>query len=92
MDFRPLNTEERRQLINALRGNAESDRAILWIAAIPLSRAVPTRSPMRRSSAPSNRYPVTINLEAACGTWPRFGQARKRHFPGEVSRREPSRK
>ena len=29
MDFRPLNTEERRQLIHALRGNAESDRAIL---------------------------------------------------------------
>jgi len=26
MDFRPLNLEERRQLINALRGNAESDR------------------------------------------------------------------
>jgi hypothetical protein len=29
MDFRPLNDGERRQLINALRGNAESDRAIL---------------------------------------------------------------
>ena len=29
MDFRPLNELERRQLINALRGNAESDRAIL---------------------------------------------------------------
>ena len=29
MDFRPLNDLERRQLINALRGNAESDRAIL---------------------------------------------------------------
>ena len=29
MDFRPLNDTERRQLINALRGNAESDRAIL---------------------------------------------------------------
>jgi hypothetical protein len=29
MDFRPLNDSERRQLINALRGNAESDRAIL---------------------------------------------------------------
>jgi hypothetical protein len=29
MDFRPLNDVERRQLISALRGNAESDRAIL---------------------------------------------------------------
>ena len=29
MDFRPLNDSERRQLVNALRGNAESDRAIL---------------------------------------------------------------
>jgi hypothetical protein len=29
MDFRPLNDTERRQLISALRGNAEHDRAIL---------------------------------------------------------------
>jgi len=29
MDFRPLNDTERRQLIGALRGNAESNRAIL---------------------------------------------------------------
>src|SRR5262245_51213771 len=29
MDFRPLNDTERRQLVLALRGNAESDRAIL---------------------------------------------------------------
>ena len=29
MDFRPLNDRERRQLVTALRGNAESDRAIL---------------------------------------------------------------
>ncbi len=29
MDFRPLNDTERRQLISALRGNSESDRAIL---------------------------------------------------------------
>jgi hypothetical protein len=29
MDFRPLNDTERRQLIGALRGNAESDRVIL---------------------------------------------------------------
>jgi hypothetical protein len=29
MDFRPLNDCERRQLVNALRGNAENDRAIL---------------------------------------------------------------
>jgi hypothetical protein len=29
MDFRPLNDTERRQLISALRGNAENDRAIL---------------------------------------------------------------
>lgn len=29
MDFRPLNDAERRQLISALRGNAENDRAIL---------------------------------------------------------------
>jgi len=29
MDFRPLNDLERRQLISALRGNAESDMAIL---------------------------------------------------------------
>jgi hypothetical protein len=29
MDFRPLNDTERRQLITALRGNAEQDRAIL---------------------------------------------------------------
>jgi hypothetical protein len=29
MDFRPLNDVERRQLIAALRGNAEQDRAIL---------------------------------------------------------------
>src|SRR5689334_16718669 len=29
MDFRPLNDTERRQLVGALRGNAESDRAIL---------------------------------------------------------------
>ena len=29
MDFRPLNDTERRKLITALRGNAESDRAIL---------------------------------------------------------------
>ena len=29
MDFRPLNDTERRQLIGALRGNAERDRAIL---------------------------------------------------------------
>jgi hypothetical protein len=29
MDFRPLNDSERRQLLTALRGNVESDRAIL---------------------------------------------------------------
>ncbi len=29
MDFRPLNDTERRQLIAALRGNAENDRTIL---------------------------------------------------------------
>jgi hypothetical protein len=29
MDFRPLNDSERRQLVSALRGNAESDTAIL---------------------------------------------------------------
>ncbi len=29
MDFRPLNEAERRQLIGALRGNAEGDAAIL---------------------------------------------------------------
>lgn len=29
MDFRPLNDTERRQLVNALRGNAENDRVIL---------------------------------------------------------------
>ena len=29
MDFRPLNDTERRQLVSALRGNAENDRAIL---------------------------------------------------------------
>jgi len=29
MDFRPLNDSERQQLISALRGNAEGDRAIL---------------------------------------------------------------
>lgn len=29
MDFRPLNDTERRQLISALRGNAENDLAIL---------------------------------------------------------------
>jgi hypothetical protein len=29
MDFRPLNDTERRQLIAALRGNAEQDRFIL---------------------------------------------------------------
>lgn len=29
MDFRPLDDQERRQLINALRGNAENDLAIL---------------------------------------------------------------
>ena len=29
MDFRPLNDTERRQLITALRGNAEHDRSIL---------------------------------------------------------------
>jgi hypothetical protein len=29
MDFRPLNDTERRQLISALRGNAENDHAIL---------------------------------------------------------------
>ena len=29
MDFRPLNDGERRQLINALRGNAEKEQAIL---------------------------------------------------------------
>jgi len=29
MDFRPLNDSERRQLVNALRGNSESDCAIL---------------------------------------------------------------
>jgi hypothetical protein len=29
MDFRPLNDTDRGQLIAALRGNAESDRAIL---------------------------------------------------------------
>jgi hypothetical protein len=29
MDFRPLNDTERRQLITALRGNAENDRVIL---------------------------------------------------------------
>jgi len=28
MDFRPLNDTERRQLITALRGNVEQDRAI----------------------------------------------------------------
>jgi hypothetical protein len=29
MDFRPLNDTERRQLVSALRGNAESNVAIL---------------------------------------------------------------
>ncbi len=29
MDFRPLNDTERRQLVLALRANAQSDRAIL---------------------------------------------------------------
>jgi hypothetical protein len=29
MDFRPLNDTERRQLVSALRGNADSGRAIL---------------------------------------------------------------
>jgi hypothetical protein len=29
MDFRPLNDTERRQLVTALRGNADSGRAIL---------------------------------------------------------------
>jgi hypothetical protein len=29
MDFRPLNDTERRQLISALRGNAENNRVIL---------------------------------------------------------------
>ncbi len=29
MDFRPLNENERQELISALRGNAESDQAIL---------------------------------------------------------------
>lgn len=29
MDFRPLNDTERRQLISALRGNADGNRAIL---------------------------------------------------------------
>ncbi len=29
MDFRPLNDTERRQLVGALRGNAESNLAIL---------------------------------------------------------------
>jgi hypothetical protein len=29
MDFRPLNDTERRQLISALRGNADSNRAML---------------------------------------------------------------
>jgi hypothetical protein len=29
MDFRPLNDTERRQLVTALRGNAEDDKAIL---------------------------------------------------------------
>lgn len=29
MDFRPLNDTERRQLISALRGNAENNQAIL---------------------------------------------------------------
>jgi hypothetical protein len=29
MDFRPLNDTERRQLISALRGNAQDDLAIL---------------------------------------------------------------
>lgn len=29
MDFRPLNTLERKQLVDALRGNAEKNRTIL---------------------------------------------------------------
>jgi len=29
MDFRPLNADERQRLIDALRGNSESNRAIL---------------------------------------------------------------
>jgi hypothetical protein len=29
MDFRPLNTTDRQQLIQALRGNAEENKAIL---------------------------------------------------------------
>jgi hypothetical protein len=29
MDFRPLNDTERKQLVNALRGNAEGNRVIL---------------------------------------------------------------
>jgi hypothetical protein len=29
MDFRPLSDTERRQLVSALRGNADSDRALL---------------------------------------------------------------
>ena len=29
MDFRPLSDTERRQLVRALRGNADSDRALL---------------------------------------------------------------
>jgi hypothetical protein len=49
MDFRPLNDTERRQLINALRGNAESDRAILsWTVATPALPVPRKRSPMRR--------------------------------------------
>jgi hypothetical protein len=48
MDFRPLNDTERRTLINALRGNAESDRAILMDPATPASSERPKRSPMKR--------------------------------------------
>jgi len=29
MDFRPLDSDQRQKLIDALRGNAQSDRAIL---------------------------------------------------------------
>ena len=55
MDFRPLNDTERRTLVNALRGNAESDRAILMDRRDTSFLGELMKLPTRRSSAPSVR-------------------------------------
>ena len=61
MDFRPLNELERRQLVNALRGNAESDRAILMDRRDTSFLGSADEVSDEEVIGPSNRYRATIS-------------------------------